>query len=182
MLASTHTSYTHAPAHARTHARTHVYRPVLLRFRKKKRVSANTVDPIIFACLNCREFLVLGLFTKFRIREFLFFFSSAIIIIFFARFLNWRKLKPRKYYQIYSRLTELHGAMSRDVSAQITRFCGLHRTCVWPALCALPVPFEKKLLYPWEFLCSLPAVYAWPGGPSNKNLKIKFIITFFYFD
>ena len=30
----------------------------------------------------------MGLFTKFRIREFLFFFGSAIIIIIVARFLN----------------------------------------------------------------------------------------------
>ena len=31
-----------------------------------------TVDLVIFACLNFREFLILGLFTKFRIREFSF--------------------------------------------------------------------------------------------------------------
>ena len=41
----------------------------------------NTVDPVIFASLNFREFLILGLFTKFRIREFSFFCSSATIII-----------------------------------------------------------------------------------------------------
>ena len=29
-----------------------------------------TVDLVIFACLNFREFLILWLFTKFRIREF----------------------------------------------------------------------------------------------------------------
>ena len=67
---------------------------------------SNTVDLVIFACLNFREFLIWGLFTKFRIREF--FFSSAIIIIIFVRFLNLpssrnsQKLKPREYYQIYS--------------------------------------------------------------------------------
>ena len=27
-----------------------------------------TVDLVIFACLNFREFIILGLFTKFRIR------------------------------------------------------------------------------------------------------------------
>ena len=48
------------------------------------------VDLVIFACLNSLEFLILGLFTKFRICEFLFSFSSAIIIILFARFLNLR--------------------------------------------------------------------------------------------
>ena len=45
-----------------------------------------TVDLEIFACLNFREFLIFGLFTKFRIREFSFFFSSAIMIIISARF------------------------------------------------------------------------------------------------
>ena len=32
----------------------------------------NTVDQVIFAGLNFREFLILALFTKFRIREFSF--------------------------------------------------------------------------------------------------------------
>ena len=44
----------------------------------------NTVDLVNFAGLNFREFPILGLFTKFRIREFSFFLSSAIIIIIFA--------------------------------------------------------------------------------------------------
>ena len=58
----------------------------------------HTVDLVIFACLNLREFLILGLFTKFRICEFFFFFSSAIyiIIIIFARFLNSRICPPRE--------------------------------------------------------------------------------------
>ena len=30
----------------------------------------NTVDLVIFACLNFQEFLIFGLFTKIRIREF----------------------------------------------------------------------------------------------------------------
>ena len=47
-----------------------------------------TVDLVIFGCLNFREFLILGLFTKFRIIEFSFFFSNVIIIIIFAKFLN----------------------------------------------------------------------------------------------
>ena len=47
-----------------------------------------TVDLVIFACLNFREFRILALFTKFRIREF--FFISAIIIIIFSKFLNSR--------------------------------------------------------------------------------------------
>ena len=47
-----------------------------------------TVDLVIFACLNFREFRILALFTKFRIGEF--FYISAIIIIIFARFLNSR--------------------------------------------------------------------------------------------
>ena len=70
-----------------------------------------TVDMVIFACLNFHEFLILGLFTKSRSREFLFLLSTAIIIIIFVRFLKLRtcppreirkKLKPREYYQIYS--------------------------------------------------------------------------------
>ena len=47
-----------------------------------------TVYLVIFACSNIREFLILGLFTKFRIREFSFFFRSDIIIVIFARFWN----------------------------------------------------------------------------------------------
>ena len=54
-----------------------------------------TVDLVIFACLNFREFLILELFTIFLFREFSFFFSSAIIKIIFARFLNWR-ICPRE--------------------------------------------------------------------------------------
>ena len=57
---------------------------------------SHTVDLVIFACLNFREFLIWELFTKFRIREFLFFFSSAIITIIFARFLNSRICLPRE--------------------------------------------------------------------------------------
>ena len=33
-----------------------------------------TVDLVILACFNFREFIILGLFTKFRIREFSSFF------------------------------------------------------------------------------------------------------------
>ena len=44
-----------------------------------------TVDLVIFVCFNFRKFLILRLFTKFRIREFSFLFSGAIIIIIFAR-------------------------------------------------------------------------------------------------
>ena len=55
----------------------------------------DTVDMVIFTCTNVRDFLILGLFTKFRILFFLFFASSAIIIIIFARFLNSRICPPR---------------------------------------------------------------------------------------
>ena len=54
-----------------------------------------TVDLVIFTCLNFREFFILGLF-KFRIREFSFSFSRAIIIIIFAIFLNSRIRSPRE--------------------------------------------------------------------------------------
>ena len=55
----------------------------------------NTVDLVLFSSLNFREFLILGLFTNFTIREFSFFFRSAIIIIIFAGFLNSRIFLPR---------------------------------------------------------------------------------------
>ena len=57
----------------------------------------HTVDLLIFACLN---FLIFGLLTKFRIREFLFlaaqFFSSAIIIIILTIFVNSRICAPHE--------------------------------------------------------------------------------------
>ena len=56
----------------------------------------HTEDMVIFACFNFREFLISGFFTKFRIREFLFLFSSAIMKIIFARFLNARMCPPRE--------------------------------------------------------------------------------------
>ena len=56
---------------------------------------------VIFACLNFGEFLILGLFTKFGIREFSLLFSNAIMIIIFVRYFNSR-ICLRKYYQIYS--------------------------------------------------------------------------------
>ena len=62
----------------------------------------NNVDLVIFTCVNFREFLILELFTKFKIREYTFFIRSVILIIIFARFLNSQKLKPREYYKIYT--------------------------------------------------------------------------------
>ena len=72
----------------------------------------NNVDLVIFACSIFFRISYLGLFTKIRIREFLFLFSSAVIIkivcseiLEFANLTssrNSRKLKFRKYYQIYS--------------------------------------------------------------------------------
>ena len=59
-------------------------------------VARNTVYLVILACLNFREFLILRLFTKFRILEFSFFFSRTILIILFARFLNSRICPPRE--------------------------------------------------------------------------------------
>ena len=57
-------------------------------------VKIDTVDLVIFACLNFRKFLIFGFFMKVRIREFSFFNLSS------SR--NSRELKPREYYQIYS--------------------------------------------------------------------------------
>ena len=42
-------------------------------------VVTDTIHVVNFACLNFREFLILVLFTKFRIRELFFFFSSATL-------------------------------------------------------------------------------------------------------
>ena len=55
-----------------------------------------TVGPLIFACLNFRNFFILGLFTKYRNLEFSFFFSSAIIKLIFKRFLYLQIYHPRK--------------------------------------------------------------------------------------
>ena len=65
-------------------------------------INIHTVD--LIACLHFREFLGLGLFTKFRLREFSSVFSSVIIvkirdILEFANLSSSRKLKPREYYQ-----------------------------------------------------------------------------------
>ena len=72
---------------------------VYIKFIESRHNIHNTLHLVIFPCLNFREFLILGLFTKFRILEFLFFFmmfSSAIIMIIFAKFLNSRICHARK--------------------------------------------------------------------------------------
>ena len=74
-------------------------------------VYCNTVSLIIFACLNFCQFVILGPFTKSRIRElsismigsahnknFSDFFKFANL----SSSRNLRKLKPREYYQIYT--------------------------------------------------------------------------------
>ena len=55
-----------------------------------------TVNLIILACLIFSWLSDFGTFTKLRIREFSFFFSSAIIKIIFAIFLNSRFFLPRQ--------------------------------------------------------------------------------------
>ena len=75
-----------------------------------------TVDPVIFACLDFREFVILGFFTKARIRE----LSISKLgsthnnnfreSLKFANLLpsqNSRKLKPREYFQIHSIILKL---------------------------------------------------------------------------
>ena len=61
----------------------------------------HTIDLVIFACLNFRKFPIFLLFTKFRIRDFSFFFSKAIIIIIFEKFLNLRICPPREIRENY---------------------------------------------------------------------------------
>ena len=41
--------------------------------QRRINVGLTIVDLVIFACLNFREFLILGLFTKFRIRKIFYF-------------------------------------------------------------------------------------------------------------
>ena len=77
----------------------------------------NTVNLVIFACLNFHEFLILRLFTKFWIIEFQLFFSRAIMIKIFARFLNSRICLPREYYQIYRILSA--SKQTRDVDPML---------------------------------------------------------------
>ena len=55
-----------------------------------------TLNLVIFAWLNFREFLILRLFTKITTREFLFFSGGAIFIIIFPRFLNSQICPPRE--------------------------------------------------------------------------------------
>ena len=57
---------------------------------------SDTVDLVIFTCLNFRNIFILGLFAKLRSCQFFFFFSSSIMIIIFARFLNLRIWPPRQ--------------------------------------------------------------------------------------
>ena len=72
---------------------THNIYGIQVKREKQTESFMNTVDLVIFACLNFREFLILRLFTKFRIREFSFFSSSSI---FLNRFLNSRGCPPRE--------------------------------------------------------------------------------------
>ena len=82
---------------------------------------ANTVDLVIFACLNFREFVILRLFARSRLRELsILMIGSAIIIIIAllntttklvnrSSSRNLRKLKLREYYiyHIYSIAAEI---------------------------------------------------------------------------
>ena len=57
----------------------------------------HTVDLVIFACLDFREFVIFGLFAKSRIREILTsMIGSAIIIILFARLAKLAKIKTSR--------------------------------------------------------------------------------------
>ena len=67
-----------------------------------------TVDLVIFACLNFRAFMICGLLTKFRICEFLFFFSSPFIIIIFKKFVllaKFAKIKTSRILLVYILIT-----------------------------------------------------------------------------
>ena len=55
-----------------------------------------TVDPVIFACLDFREFVILGLFAMSRIRKLSISMIGSTIRIIFARFLNSRICAPRE--------------------------------------------------------------------------------------
>ena len=76
--------------------------------------SSITVDLVIFACLDFREFMILELFVESRIRA----LSISLIVAYYNNFRdipkfanlsssrNFRKLKPREHYQIYSIINE----------------------------------------------------------------------------
>ena len=76
----------------------------------KKHIKKVDDTVVIFACLDFQEFLLLGFFAKSRIWELsISMIGSTIIIISgIPKFTNCpslqnsRKLKPLKYYQIYS--------------------------------------------------------------------------------
>ena len=76
-----------------------------------RRCELYTVDTVIFECLRFREFVILGHFTKSRIRELLILMTGGAQNNNFRKIpkfanlscsRNSRKLKLREYYQIYS--------------------------------------------------------------------------------
>ena len=63
------------------------------------------MDLVIFACLDFRDFVILGLFTKSRIYELSISMIESAYNNKFRKIIKLassRKLKPREYYQIYS--------------------------------------------------------------------------------
>ena len=78
-------------------------------------IFCDIVDLVIFASLNFREFVILGLFMKFKIRELSISmivsaynnnFRVVLIFLNLSSSQNSQKLKPHKYYQIYSMTLE----------------------------------------------------------------------------
>ena len=119
--------------------------------RESVRPMSDTVALVIFACLNFREFVFLGLFTKSRIRE-----SSISMmgsaqnnnfrdILKFANLSftrNSRKLKPREYYQISS-ISPASGTSLRIIKENRIR---------WSYF-----PQEPPPPSPREYMCRNPA-------------------------
>ena len=70
-------------------------------------ISQYTVDLVIFASLDFCEFVILGLFSKSRIRQLSTSMIGSAHINKIRETLKFAKLKPREYSQIYSILRYL---------------------------------------------------------------------------
>ena len=106
-----------------------------------------TVDLVIFACLNFREFLFLRLFTKFRIRDCSFFFSSAILKIIFASFLSSRICPPREIRE-------------NKKLANITRSTVSQINLNWENISPLKKVFLYEVVFPLHYLNLIMSMFA----------------------
>ena len=102
---------------------------------------------VIFACFDFREFVIWGLFTKSSIRE----LSISIIasahnnhfheILKFANLSSPRKLKPHKYYQIYSIRKYVF------IMCPHTDKCNMECTCIFINMSLLCVHIQISVIW-----------------------------------